>query len=753
MHWLQAVDTSLFRFINLALSNPVFDLVMPFVSGNPLSRAIFFPVLALAAVFLIWRGGSRGRLFVGLALLIVWLGDSLVINTIKHAVDRQRPYFVVTEAHTLLGRGHSPGMPSSHAANWFAATIIAYVYYRRSWRFMLPLAILVSFSRVYNGVHYPSDVLAGAILGAGYACAAIWSLEALWQWAGWKWFPLWYERMPSVIERRGARGEGRGMAVEGDAGWAALDTRHSTLDTHFLRLGYILIAVVLVARLAYLASGFLELTGDEAYQWLWSKHLALSYYSKPPLIAYVQFLGTHLFGDTAFGVRFFSPILSAILSFILLRFFAREVSARAGFFLLLINLATPFAAVGAILMTVDPLLILFWAAAMITGWRAVQADSTKYWLWTGLWMGLGFLSKYTELFQLLSWALFFAFWPAARMQLRRPGPYLALLVTLICALPVVIWNYQHHWVTMGHVAGDAAVGVPWKATMKHLGDLAGFVGAEAALLNPIFFVAMIWAALRVMSVECRVSRGLTATHSTPDTRHSTLGFYFLCMGGPVFVIHLLYTLHSRVLPNWIAPAVVPLFCLMVVYWEARWRAGVTAVKGWLIAGITIGLVFVIIGHDTYLIGKVTGRLMPVNSDPLHRGRGWKEVARLTSEARRDLLADGKPVFIIADHYRLAGEISFYLPEAEAADPERPLVYCRTGSKPVDQFYFWPHYQQRKGENAIYVIELDRDKPQPIAPPGQLVREFTSVTDLGMQVALDHGRPLWRLQFFACRDLR
>src|SRR6266478_3481606 len=195
MHWPQALDTALFRFINLSLSNPVFDAVMPFLSGN----AFFFPVLVLAAILLIWKGGTRGVLFLGLVVSIVWLGDSLVVNTIKHALARPRPYFAVAEAHTLIGRGHSPGMPSSHAANWFAATIVAYVYYRRSVWFMLPMAVLVSFSRVYNGVHYPSDVMAGAILGAGYACASIWSLERLWQWAGRRWFPLWWERRPSLV--------------------------------------------------------------------------------------------------------------------------------------------------------------------------------------------------------------------------------------------------------------------------------------------------------------------------------------------------------------------------------------------------------------------------------------------------------------------------------------------------------------------------------------------------------------------------
>src|SRR5258707_11973518 len=64
---------------------------------------------------------------------------------------------------------------------------------------MAPMAALVGISRIYNGVHYPSDVLAGAILGAGYASAAVWALETLWRWAGRKWFPLWWREMPSVV--------------------------------------------------------------------------------------------------------------------------------------------------------------------------------------------------------------------------------------------------------------------------------------------------------------------------------------------------------------------------------------------------------------------------------------------------------------------------------------------------------------------------------------------------------------------------
>ncbi len=94
--------------------------------------------------------------------------------------------------------------------------------------------------------------------------------------------------------------------------------RKAELERQWVRLGYVLIAALLLLRLGYIASKIIELSNDEAYQWLWSKHLALSYYSKPPGIALIQFCGTHLWGDTQFGVRFFSPVFAALLSLVVL---------------------------------------------------------------------------------------------------------------------------------------------------------------------------------------------------------------------------------------------------------------------------------------------------------------------------------------------------------------------------------------------------------------------------------------------------
>src|ERR1051326_6466511 len=187
MDSLLTIDVGLFRFVNQTLINPVFDMLMPFVSGN----ALFYPALVILGSLLIWKGGKRGLLCVLMLSLVVAIGDGFVCNTLKHAVARQRPFLALANVHCLVGKGGSLSMPSGHAANWFAATMVSLVYYRRSVWFMLPLATLVAFSRVYNGVHYPSDVLVGAAVGLGEAAAMLWLFDAGYAWGAKRWFPLW----------------------------------------------------------------------------------------------------------------------------------------------------------------------------------------------------------------------------------------------------------------------------------------------------------------------------------------------------------------------------------------------------------------------------------------------------------------------------------------------------------------------------------------------------------------------------------
>ena len=198
MHWLQTLDTAVFRFFNDTLKNPVFDVLMPWLSGN----ILFVPLLVVGTIWLIWKQRRKGVLCFAMLAIVLPLGDSKVCRTLKLAIARPRPFVTLSEVRQPPGvPPASPyaSMPSSHAANWFAGAMIAWIYFRRSARVVVPLAVAVSISRVYNGVHYPSDILAGAILGAGYGAMAVYVLENLWRWLGKKFFPLWHAQLPALV--------------------------------------------------------------------------------------------------------------------------------------------------------------------------------------------------------------------------------------------------------------------------------------------------------------------------------------------------------------------------------------------------------------------------------------------------------------------------------------------------------------------------------------------------------------------------
>jgi undecaprenyl-diphosphatase len=180
---LAALDVGAFRFLNGTIANPVFDVVMPVITDSWVLR-ILGAVVWLA---LIIRGGPRGRWAALLLIALVAASDQLTSAVLKPLVGRLRPCEVLGNVHfwyqgnrwiwtpgeAVGGFKTSFGFPSSHAANVTASTLFLGLVYRKWVPYAgLSFAGLVSLSRVYTGVHWPSDVLAGIAIGAGLAWLA-----------------------------------------------------------------------------------------------------------------------------------------------------------------------------------------------------------------------------------------------------------------------------------------------------------------------------------------------------------------------------------------------------------------------------------------------------------------------------------------------------------------------------------------------------------------------------------------------------
>jgi len=168
-------DTYLFHVLNGTIANPVFDIVMPFVTDV----RNFYPVYVLLFVVLLWKGGRTGRWCAAALALTVLISDPLNSRVIKEMVMRIRPCATLSDVRLLVPCGAGKSFPSSHAVNNFAAAAVIGYYFRKYAPIAYLVASVVAFSRIYVGVHYPADVIGGALIGTLVAAAVVWGMEAI----------------------------------------------------------------------------------------------------------------------------------------------------------------------------------------------------------------------------------------------------------------------------------------------------------------------------------------------------------------------------------------------------------------------------------------------------------------------------------------------------------------------------------------------------------------------------------------------
>jgi len=162
-------DISLFYLLNTRLTHPFLDILMPFISR----KANFLGLMILGWLIIFILGGGKGRRVAIVVLLVVLIGD-LVSGLLKDTFQRIRPCDALTGVRLLAGCGDSYSFPSNHAMNVFGGAVYLSYAYPRYLALFLFTACLVSYSRVYLGVHYPLDVVGGGVLGAIWAGLVIW---------------------------------------------------------------------------------------------------------------------------------------------------------------------------------------------------------------------------------------------------------------------------------------------------------------------------------------------------------------------------------------------------------------------------------------------------------------------------------------------------------------------------------------------------------------------------------------------------
>lgn len=426
-----------------------------------------------------------------------------------------------------------------------------------------------------------------------------------------------------------------------------------------------LIIAISAAHIAYLFLKCpLDLAPDEAHYWDWSRHLDWSYYSKGPLIAWIIRAGCELFGplsvaltgDLMPAIRLPAVLCSALM-LASVYVLTVQVTGRDGLALAIVALALtlPVVSAGSFLMTIDAPYTCCWGWALVFTHRAVFRGSAWAWPAAGLAIALGFLAKYTMVIFVPSLALFLLTQAEYRERLAQPGFWVLCGVASLGALPVLIWNAQHQWVTFRHVGGLAVS--PDRAGIQWLGPIV-FLGGQFALMLGFWFA--FWLSAMVAHNPLREENaGLRYLWWMSATMFAVFAGFSLKNGGGEL--------------NWPITMYVS-GMILTAFYLARLLESPTAIIRRLtmfnlaLASL-IGLSLTVAVHHTEWLHPVMDRWvgpatpqnpMPVRRlDPTCRLRGWQTLAAEIDRLRADLGQDGSEPLLAGTSWSLPGALGVY----------------------------------------------------------------------------------------------
>lgn len=161
LDFFQSIDVWLLFFINKNLSNPVFDKFFVIIT----EVKNWFIAYFILWLIMFFKGDKKTKIVASLLILLIIISDQISSHILKHLFERIRPCNVFTDLNLLIGAKKSLSFPSSHAVNNFSVAFFLSRYFKDYSKYFFSVASLVAFSRIYVGVHYPSDVIGGALIG------------------------------------------------------------------------------------------------------------------------------------------------------------------------------------------------------------------------------------------------------------------------------------------------------------------------------------------------------------------------------------------------------------------------------------------------------------------------------------------------------------------------------------------------------------------------------------------------------------
>ena len=410
------------------------------------------------------------------------------------------------------------------------------------------------------------------------------------------------------------------------------------------------IGLLLLVRCGFILFSPLDLIADESYYWDWSRRLDYGYYSKPPMIAWINWLSTSLLGPSEFAVRLPAALLGTF-GLLWIYYLGRQMfDSQTGLLAAALLALTPGQTALSFLMTIDAPFLFCWVAALYCFWQMLQHERPPlYWCgWTMLFLGVGLLSKQTMLGFFPLVGLFLLATPAKRHFLLSGRLWGTAVASLMFLIPVVYWNYQHDWITLEHTAShfsDSSV-TYWKQFVRFAEFFFGQIGVVSPVLWGVVCVTLLAAFRRFPQLKAEER-------------------YLLCMSGVPLIAIFCLSATRRLEPNW--PA-------------ACYPAGVILASAVLLGRSSLSNVFQRPAHHLKWCWRVglTGSALtyaaitivpasPLAGSPVDitcRLRGWRELAhQFESVQEQQAGVNGEYPLIISTAGRdITSALAFYLPQ-------------------------------------------------------------------------------------------
>lgn len=413
-----------------------------------------------------------------------------------------------------------------------------------------------------------------------------------------------------------------------------------------LTVGAALLRIALAARI--------PITDDEAYYWLWSRHLAWGYPDHPPMIAALIAIATSFAGDGAFAIRTVTVLLASVTPLLVYAAGRDLFDAVTGVRAAVIASVLPIAALGTALAFPDGPLASLWMLGLWTGWRAVR-DGGRWWIAAGVAAGLAVLTKVIAVFVIVGMAGTLTAGGGWRRALRDPALYVGAALAALIVAPFILWNATHDWWTVRF-----ALTLPLWIRPRSVPENLLLFGAAQLGYHGVAAVALVAAVIAAV-------------------RRPALPWRLLAwMSAPVFLAVLASAAWAKAKPHWASPAYLVAAIALSALWPA-WR-------GWRIrlSAASIAL--------TALLTMVAAAaaLLPLGLDLTASFGRWDAVAKVAARRAEERRNAGRPAFILTDGYQAASQIAYHLRERLVVHPLRAA------------FLFWSPPERLFGWDLVYV---------------------------------------------------